>query len=186
MSPMPATSGWQPFSIEDEWVYPFSAGVPGTGFDIPGMVTSTGSPQTTVIEHRGDGTVIAKGRTLDSIDLTLTMANWDFVALSKLIGGTIGTTTGSTPAQIQPFDMKTTDAPADMGIKIQTRSKSPDGGAMRIKYPRVQPLGLPAFGLTDQEFQDLEIPMTSIAETGAQIIVGLERYETYTALTSTW
>lgn len=184
--PMPATSGWQPFSIEDGWVYPFVAGVPGTGFDIPGMVSTEGDPQTTVIEHRGDGTVIAKGRTIDSIDLTLTMANWDFVALSKLVGGTINATTGTTPNQIQSFDQKTTDAPADMGINIQTRSKSPDGGAMRIKYPRVQPLGLPAYGFTDQEFQDLEIPLTSIAETAANKIVTLERYETYTALTSTF
>lgn len=184
--PMPSTSGWQPFSIEDGWVYPFSAGVPGSGFDMPGMVSVAGDPQNTVIEHRGDGTVIAKGRTLDSIDLTLTVANWDFVALSKLIGGTVNASSGTTPNQIQSYDLKTTDAPADVGVKVQTRSKSPDGGAMRIIYPRVQSLGIPGFGLTDQEFQDLEIPMSSIAETGANKIVTLERYETYAALTSTF
>jgi hypothetical protein len=186
MSPMPATSGWQPFSIEDGWVHPFVAGVPGTGFDMPGMVSVEGDPQTTVIEHRGDGTVIAKGRTIDSIDLTIVIANWDFVAISKLVGGTINATTGVTTNQIQAFDQKTTDAPADMGIKVQTRSRSPDGGALRIVYPRVQPLGLPAYGLTDQEFQDLSVPMTAIAETSFSKIVTLEHWETYTALTSTW
>lgn len=183
---MGATSGWQPFSIEDGWCFPFSAGVPGTGFDIPGMVSTESDPQTTVIEHRGDGTVIAKGRTIDSIDLTLIMANWDFVAISKLVGGTVNTITGAAPNQIQSFEQKTTDSPPDYAVKVQTRSKSPDGGALRIIYPRVQPLGLPPYGLTDQEFQDLEIPCSAIAETTASKIVTLERYETYTALTSTF
>jgi hypothetical protein len=184
--PMPATSGWQPFSIEDGWNYPFSGGVPGSGFDIPGMISSEGDPQTTVIEHRGDGTVIAKGRTLDSIDVGIVMGNWDFTAISKMVGGTINATTGTTPNQIQSFDHKTTDAPADFGLKVQTRSKSPDGGATRIVYPRCQSLGLPNYGLTDQEFQDLEIPITAIAESGASKIITIERYETYAPLTATF
>lgn len=184
--PMPTTSGWQPFSVADGWVYPFSGGVPGSGFDIPGMISSDGDPQTTVIEHRGDGTVIAKGRTLDSIDVGLVVGNWDFVAISKIAGGTINATTGVTPNQIQTFDHKTTDSPADFGLKVQTSSKSPDGGAMRITYPRGQSLGLPNYGQTDQEFKDLEIPITAIAESAANKIITLERYETYAALTATF
>ena len=184
--PLAATVGWQPFSIEDGWVYPFSAGVPGSGFDVPGMISTEGDPQVTEVEHRGDGTVIAKGRTIDSIDLTLTVGNWDFVALSKLVGGTVNASSGTTPNQIQTFDHKTTDSPPDCGIKVQTRSKSPDGGATRLVYPRCQPIGLPNYAFTDQEFGDLEIPMSAIGESAANKIITLERYETYTALTATF
>jgi hypothetical protein len=58
---MPATSGWQPFGIQSAWIYPFSAGVPGSGFVLSGIVSVEGDPQTTTIAHRGDGTVIAQG-----------------------------------------------------------------------------------------------------------------------------
>jgi hypothetical protein len=114
------------------------------------------------------------------------VANWDFLALSKIVGGTIGTTTGTTPNQVQPFDHKVTDAPADFGLKVQTPSKSPDGGASRIIYPRVQRLSIPNYGLVDQQFKDLTIPCSALAESAASKIETIEHYESTTALNSTF
>lgn len=183
---MPATSGFQPFSTEDAWVFPFSAGVPGSGFDIPGIVdVGPVDWNTTDVEHRGDNAVIAKGRTIDSGDLTLTVANWDPTAISKLVGGTVGAVTGTTPNQIVTLTHKVTDQPADCAIAAQTRSKSPDGGAARVVFPRCQSQSLPTYGFTDADFNDLDIDMSAIAATGGEIVY-LQQMETYAALTSTY
>jgi hypothetical protein len=120
------------------------------------------------------------------LDLTVTVGSWDFGAISKLVGGTVGATTGTTPNQVQSITHATTDAPADCAISVQTSSKSADGGAARLSFPRCQHTGLVSYGLTDQEFQDLEIPMSAIAETSAQKIAIVSHYETYTALTATY
>ena len=182
--PIPATSGDQPFSAEDAWVYPFSAGVPGTGKDVPGFVGLTSDPQSTTVEHRGDNKVISKGSTLDSVDLSLTVGIWNLDAISSLVGGTV-TTGGTTPNQFRKLVHKTTDQPADSAIKAQTRSKSADGGSVRFTFPRCQPQNLPDYGFTDQEYQDLTIPMSAISNATDEIVI-VEQFETYAALTSTF
>lgn len=184
--PVPATSGWQPFGFADAWAYPFAAGAPGTGFDLPGVVSLEGDPQITEVEHRGDDVVLASGRTLDSIELTLVLGNWDQTAISKIVGGTLGASIGVTPNQTQDLDHAVTDQPPDFGLKAQARSKSPDGGAARLIYPRCQSGGLPSYGFTDQEFTDLEFTISALGETAAQKIATFQRMETYAALTATF
>ena len=183
--PIPASSGDQPFSVEDAWVYPFSGGVPGVGKDIPGINGLTSDPQSTTVEHRGDNSVISKGSTLDSVDLELTVGVWNLDAISSLVGGTYTASSGTTPNQIRSLIHKTTDQAADCAIKAQTRSKSADGGGTRFTFYRCQAQGLPNYGFTDQEYQDLTISMSAIPNASAEI-VRVEHYETYTALTSTF
>lgn len=181
---IPATSGDQPFSAEDAWVYPFSAGVPGTGKDITGFSGLTSSPQSTSIEHRGDNKVISKGATLDSVDLSLTVGIWNLDAISSLVGGAV-TTLGTGSDQIRRLTHSTTDQPADCAVQAQTRSKSADGGGTRFTFPRCQPQNLPDYGFTDAAYQDLTIPMSAISNS-ANVIVVVEQFQTYTALTSTY
>lgn len=183
--PIPATSGDQPFSAEDAWVYPFSGGVPGTGKDIPGIISVTSDPQVTEIEHRGDNKVISKGSTLDSIDLELVVGIWSLDAISSINGGTYTASTGTTPNQTRTLVHKTTDQPADFGLHVQTRSKSADGGGTRLTFPRCQAIRLPNYGFTDAEYQDLTIEAAAISN-AANEIVTITQYETYTALTSTF
>ena len=183
--PLSATTGDQPFSAEDAWVYPFSAGVPGTGKDMPGFVSLTTDPQITEIEHRGDNRVISKGSTLDSIDIELVLGQWNLDALSSVAGGTYTATTGTTPNEKRTLVHKVTDQPADFAIKAQTRSKSSGGGGTRLIFPRCQPNGLPDYGFTDAEYQDLTIPIAAVAHTDDSI-VSVELMETYAALTSTF
>jgi len=182
--PVPTTSGDQPFNIEDAMIFPFSAGVPGTGTDVPGIVQVTSDPQTTVVEHRSDGAVSAKVATLDSLDITVTIGQWNQAAIILFVGGT-SRVTGTTPNQIRNIDHKTTDAPADCAIQAQTHSKSVDGGGTRISFPRCQHTGMVNYGLNDQEFVDLDIPMSAIANT-AGFIVTMSQYETYAAISSTY
>lgn len=184
--PIPATAGWQPFGLQDAWVYPFSGGVPGGGFDIPGIVQVTGAPQNTVVEHRGDGTVIAKVATFDSIDLTVTIANWDRQAIFSMVGGTIPATVGTTPNQINRIVHKSTDSPPDCAIVAQTTSRSPDGGLTRISWPRCQPQNIPTYGLNDQEFQDLDVPMSAVANSVFEMVIVAFYEKADTALTSTY
>lgn len=182
--PIPATAGIEPFSAEDAWVYPFSAGAPGTGKDAPGFISISGDPQTTETEHRGDNKVLSKGATIDSIDLEVVFGYWDFDAITALVGGTV-TTSGTTPNQVRKLVHKTTDQPADCAIKAQTRSKSADGGGTRVTYPRCQPQGLPGYGMQDQEYNDLTVNMTAIPNAANELVI-VEQYETYTDLTSTF
>jgi hypothetical protein len=90
-----------------------------------------------VVEHRGDGTVIAKVATFDSIDLTVTIGAWNQLALSKLVGGTVGSVVGTTPNQTISLTHKSTDAAADCAISAQTHSRSADGGQTRLTWPTV-------------------------------------------------
>jgi hypothetical protein len=182
--PLTNTAGDQPFNIEDCWVYPLAAGVPGTGTDVPGIVQVTSDPQTTVVEHRSDGVVSAKVATLDSLDLTVTIGQWNQAAIVLFVGGS-ATQTGTTPNQIRDLSHKVTDAPADCAIAAQTHSKSVDGGGTRIQFPRCQHTGLLNYGLNDQEFIDLDIPMSAIA-TSTSLIVTMKQFETYAALATTW
>lgn len=181
---IPATSGDQPFSAEQAWVFPFSAGIPGTGKDIPGFSGLTSDPQSTTVEHRGNNKVISKGSTLDSVDLTLTVGIWNLDAISSCVGGTVSTA-GTTPNQTRKLVHKTTDQPADCAIQAQTRSKSADGGGTRFTFPRCQPQNLPDYGFTDQEYQDLTIPMSAISNAANEIVI-VQQFETYTDLTSTY
>lgn len=184
--PIPATAGWQPFGLQDAWVYPFSGGVPGSGLDIPGIVQVTGAPQNTVVEHRGDNAVIAKVATFDSIDLTITIANWSRLALNALVGGAIPATVGTTPNQINRIIHASTDAPADSAIVAQTISKSPDGGATRISWPRCQPQNIPTYGLNDQEFTDLDVPMSAVANAANEMVIVAFYESATTVLNSTY
>jgi hypothetical protein len=182
--PIPATSGDQPFNVEDLYIFPFSAGVPGTGLDFPGVVQITGAPQNTVVEHRGDGTVIAKVATYDSNDLTLTVAVWNQAGIVATVGGTL-TTTGTTPNQISKLVHKSTDAAPDCAISAQTHSRSADGGGTRLSWPRCQPQNIPSYGFNDQVFVDLDIPMSAVANAANEMVI-YSRFETFTALTSTF
>lgn len=181
---VPATTGWQPFNIEQSWIYPYVTGAPGTGIVIPGIVQATGSPQNTVVEHRGDGTVIAKVATFDSIDLTVTVADWDTVSILSMTGGVVSA--GGTGAdEWRKIVHKSNDAAADCAIAVQTHSRGPDGGGTRLVWPRCQPQNIPTYGLNDQEFQDLDIPMSAVA-TSTLDMVYMYHFETYTAMTSTY
>jgi hypothetical protein len=183
---MPATSGDQPFNIEDCWVYPFTAGVPGGGVDVPGIVQVTGAPQNTVVEHRGDGTVIAKVATFDSIDLTVTIGAWNQLALSKLVGGTVGSVVGATPNQTISLTHKSTDAASDCAISVQTHSRSADGGQTRLTWPRCQPQNIPSYGLNDQVFVDLDVPMSAVANAASEMVIYTRYESSVTLLTSTY
>lgn len=189
MSPIPVTAGEQPFSIEDAWAYPYTAGAPGSGLDIPGIIQIAGDPQNTVAEHRGDNTVLAKSATRDSIDLTATVGVWNQAAIAGLCGGT-ATTAGTTPNQTRSLSHKSTDSPADVGIQVQTHSKSADGGGTRLIYPRCQSLNMPPYGMNDQDFNDLDIDLSAVAAAAAYAVpsemVRMAQFETFTALTSTW
>jgi len=188
---LPATSGQQPFNIEDAYVWPYLAGVPSAtgGIDIPGIVQVTGAPQNTVVEHRGDGTVLSKVATFDSIDVTVTIGKWNTNAIVALVGGT-SSNGGVATNQYTRLIHRSNDAPPDCAIKAQTHSRDVDGGGTRITFPRCQPQNIPTYGLNDQEYQDLEVNMSAIATAGAPPadfnMVIIEWMETYTPFSTTY
>jgi hypothetical protein len=178
-----ATQGQQPFSSQDCKVFPFASGVPGTGIDVPGFQTVTSDPQTTTAQNRGDDAVIAAVATIDSLDLAITVGIWNLDAIAAMVGGAVETT-GATPNQIRSITHKSTDQPADSAIICQAASRSPDGGATQIIFPRCQPQNVPGYGLADQDFNNLEIDMSAIPDASGRLVV-VYQYETTPATIST-
>ncbi len=177
--------GDQPFSNRDAKVYPFVSGVPGTGKDLPGIISVTSEPDQETVEHRGDNTTLSKVITFNGLDLTVTVGLWDLDAIASMVGGTVATT-GTTPNQIRSIVHKTTDVPADFALKTDAPSRSADGGATRLVFPRCQSGGVPNYGLTLDEYQDLEISASAIPNAGAEILK-IEQVElAATALTTTY
>jgi len=171
-----AGHGNQPFSARDAWVYPFSGGVPGTGKDVPGIISVTSEPDQETVEHRADNTTISKVITFNGLDITITVGLWDFDAIASIVGGAVSTT-GTTPNQIRKIVHKSTDVPADFALKTDAPSRSADGGATRLVLPRCQSGGTPNYGLTLDEYQDLELSASAIPNAANEYII-IEQTET--------
>lgn len=178
-------SGNQPFSARDAWIYPFAAGVPSTGRDLPGIVSVTSEPDQETVEHRADSQTISKVITFNGLDLTITVGLWDFDAIAAMVGGTV-TTDGVAPAQIRHLTHKTTDVPADFALKVDAPSRSAGGGATRLVMPRCQSGGIPNYGMTLDEYQDLEISATAIPNADNTIIIPEQTETLSQVLTATF
>lgn len=166
-------------------MYPFSAGVPGTGVLIPYPVSIESDPQNTEVEHRGGNSVIAKFATRDSIDLDFVIATHSLSQIVAITGGTLAAETGTTPNITRLLSHKSTDSPADFALQVQTNSRSADGGALRLEWPRCASLAVPDYGFVDAEFKDLTFPISAIPNASFDM-VKVKAFETYAALTTTY
>ncbi|MBA3580785.1 MAG: hypothetical protein H0W42_12475 [Gemmatimonadaceae bacterium] len=182
---MGISAGDQPFSIRDAAVYPFSAGVPGTGVLVAYPVSIESDPQSTDVEHRGGNSVISKFATRDSIDLDFVIATHTQAQIVAIAGGTLAAETGTTPNITRTLTMKSTDSPPQFGLSVQTDSKSADGGALRLSWPRCTSLAIPDFGFVDGEYKDLTFPCSAIPNATDEMVKVTWR-ETYAALTTTF
>lgn len=177
--------GNQPFSARDAKIYPFSAGVPGTGKDVPGIISVTSEPDQETVEHRGDNTTLSKVITFNGLDLTITVGLWDLDAIASMVGGTVATT-GTTPNQVRSIVHKSTDVPSDFALKVDAPSRSSDGGATRLVFPRCQSGGIPNYGLTLDEYQDLEISASAIPNAAGEIVTVEQIELASTVMTTTF
>lgn len=170
-----ATHGELPYSIEDAKVYPYSAGVPGTAKDIPGIRRIEMDAQLEEAEHRGDNKILAVSASLNSYDLTIEVGQLNADALAALSGGTVATS-GVAPDQIRTLTRKSTDVVADYQIKAKTTSKTTDGGATWLTFPRCQWVGGPSYAMEDNEFPVAEITARAIAN-ATDVFYILSHYE---------
>lgn len=180
-----ATHGDQPFSIRDAAAYPFVAGVPGAGVLIPYPVSVEGDPQSTEVEHRGGNSVISKFATRDSIDIDFVIATHTPAQIVAIAGGTLAAESGTTPNIVRTLTHKSTDSPPDFALQVQTNSRSVDGGALRLEWPRCASLGVPDYGFVDAEYKDLTFPISAIPN-ASDAMSKATWMETYTPLTTTY
>lgn len=175
-----ATHGELPYSVEDCKVYPYVGGVPGAGKDVPGIRSVEMAAQIETAEHRGDNRILAKSATFNSVDLTLEVGQLNLDAIAALAGGVV-TTTGVAPNQIRTLTRKSTDVVPDYQIKAQTTSKTADGGARRLVFPRCQWQDGPSYNMADNEFPTATVGASAIPGAGDQIFAW-EDYETAVAI----
>lgn len=176
-----ATHGEIPYSVEDCKVYPYSGGVPGTAKDVPGIMSIEMDMNVEEAEHRGDNKVLATAAAPSFVELTITVGQLNLDAQAALAGGLV-TTAGTTPTQIRTLTRKTTDVLADYQIKAQTQSKSADGGARRVVFPRCQWVGGPSYSMADNEFPEMEITARAVPNAANELFL-FEDLETNAALT---
>ncbi len=170
-----ATQGELPYSIEDAGVYPYVAGVPGTKKDIPGIRSMQMDAAIEETEHRGDNKILAVAASFSSVDLTIEVGQLNLDALAALSGGVVATT-GTTPDQIRTLTRKSTDVVADYQIKAKTTSKTVDGGATWLTFPRCQWVGGPSYTMSDNEFPVIEISSRAIPNSTDQLYI-VSQYE---------
>jgi hypothetical protein len=170
------THGELPYSIEDAGVFPYSAGVPGTLKDIPGIRRVEMDAQIEETEHRGDNRILAVAASINSFDLTLEIGQLNLDAIAALSGGTVATT-GTTPDQIRTLTRKSTDVIADYQIKAKTTSKTSDGGAFWLTFPRCQWVGGPSYALADNEFPVMEITARAVPQASTNTLYIASQYE---------
>lgn len=173
-----ATHGELPYSIEDCKVYPFSAGIPGTAKDVPGIRRVEIDAQIEEAEHRGDNKILAVAASINSFDLTIEVGQLNADAIAAMAGGVVSTS-GTTPDQIRLLTRKSTDVVADYQIKAKTTSKTADGGATWLTFPRCQWVGGPSYSMEDNEFPVAEITARAVPSTTDTLFI-LSQYENAT------
>lgn len=170
-----ATHGELPYSIEDCKVYPYSAGVPGSAKDVPGIRRIEMDAQIEEAEHRGDNKILAVAASINSFDLTIEVGQLNADAIAAMAGGVVATT-GTTPDQIRTWTRKSTDVVADFQLKGKTTSKTADGGATWLTFPRCQWVGGPSYAMEDNEFPVAEITARAVPN-ATDVLVIMSQYE---------
>lgn len=173
-----ATHGELPYSIEDAKIYPYSAGVPGTAKDMPGVRRVEMDAQLEETEHRGDNKILAVAASLNSFDLTVELGQLNADALAAASGGTVATS-GVEGSQIRTLTRKSTDVVADYQIKTLTHSKTVDGGITSLVFPRCQWVGGPSYSMEDNEFPVAEITARAVPGAG-DVLYTLEQHQSNT------
>jgi len=174
------THGTIPYSIEDAYVYPYTAGAPGTGKDVVGIRRMEQTLSVETSEHRGDNQILASASSLNFVDIDVEVGSLNLDAVAALSGGLV-TTTGVAPNQIRTLERKTTDIVADMQIKSQTTSKDAAGGAFRLEFPRCQWRSGPDYGMADNEYPAPTIGIRAVP-TATNVLYRWIQYETAVAL----
>jgi len=174
------THGTIPYSVEDCYVYPYSAGVPGTGKDVVGIRRLEQTLSVETSEHRGDNQILASASSLNFVDIDVEIGALNLDAVVALSGGTVATT-GVAPNQIRTMERKTTDVVADMQIKSQTTSKDAAGGAFRLVFPRCQWRSGPDYGMADNEYPAPTIGIRAVPN-ATFVLYRWEQFETAVAL----
>jgi len=170
-----ATHGEMPYSIMDAKVYPYAAGVPGTAKDMPGIRRIEMEAQIEETEHRGDNQILAVAASFSSVDLTIEVGQLNLDAIAALSGGTVATS-GTTPDQIRTLTRKSDDNLADYQIKAKTNSRTIDGGATWLTFPRCQWVGGPSYSMEDNEFPVIEITCRAVPN-ATNVIYIVSQYE---------
>lgn len=170
-----ADQGEMPYSIMDAKVFPYSAGVPGTAKDMPGIRRVEMDSQVEETEHRGDNQILAVAASFNSVDLTVELGQMNLDALAALSGGLVATS-GSTPDQIRTLTRKTTDVLADYQIKAKTLSKTVNGGQTWTTFPRCQWVGGPSYAMEDNEFPVIEVTCRAVPATDNTLYI-ISQYE---------
>jgi len=172
------TQGEMPYSIMDAKVFPYSAGVPGTAKDMPGIRRVEMEASVEETEHRGDNSILAVAASFNSVDLTIEVGQLNLDAIAALSGGLVETT-GATPDQIRTLTRKSTDNLADYQIKAKTNSRTVDGGATWLTFPRCQWVGGPSYSMEDNEFPVIEVTCRAVPDSD-DIIYIISQYENAT------
>jgi len=145
-----------PYGLRDVKLTPYSdsgSTTLGTAVDLPNARTLSFSEAEEFTELRGDDKVVTTRGQGASVEWDLEAGGLSFEALKVLAGGTI-TESGTTPAQVETFKKKVTDARPFFQVEGQVISDS--GGDVHCILPRCR-----VTGNIEGEFSDGNFFLTS-------------------------
>ena len=134
---MALTTETKAFELADAKVFLQSAdtagGSPtyGSPVDIPGVLSLGIAPHFITKELRGDSVIIDLYSKADYIDVKLTNAKIPLNILDMLMGGTVANT-GTTPNEIQTYDLSTADEAGY--VKIEGQAVYADVGDVHVVF----------------------------------------------------
>lgn len=181
-TPTAVSYGTQPFSIRDAGAYPYSSGTAGDLVDIAGIKSVEQSMSVDTTENRGDDKVLASVASLDSIDLTITTAQYQPLSIAAIAGGTVSVD-GTGDSAVTTLERKTTDTVPYFKLVGQADAKDAEGGAARVTYPKVSWQGGPDFSLADQAFAEISVSAKAIPD-DSDVLYQYEAYAKWADLDS--
>lgn len=145
------------FGAADAKISPLTADIApaptyGTAIDVPGLKSIAISGSSDTKELRGDNKLIAKISTLQSVEVTLTFAQWS--------GDLYALFTGATKTDDDSdysVTLAANDTPGYFSLEAVSVGASGSGSNVSIFLPKLIATELPPIGLAEEDFKTFEV-----------------------------
>lgn len=172
-----------PYGLRDVKIAPLtSAGVVGTGIDLPNSRTFSFEEAEDFEELRGDDRVVATRGGGATISWELEAGGISLEAYAVINGGLV-TTTGTTPAEVKKYSKKSTDAKPR--FKTEGQSLSESGGDFHAVVHDCKATDGVSGSLEDQTFFLTAASGTAIGRASDDVLYEFIQNEAVTAILTT-
>lgn len=167
--------------INDLGLYPLTGDTPGSKTDLVGVKAFSVSVTSDSDEQRGDDAVLMVVQENKSLDITVSSAYANPVALG-VVTGNAAVTSGSTPNQIITFSDPAAPNTSYVQIAGQALGRDANGSALRITVLKAQLTEGPNWDLSEGAWLEPEMTFVGVGRGSPSYLYTAASYETLVAL----